>query len=79
MVVTAFASVAGSFLGLQVFQLWGSVWETKRVGNGHISSFRAGTTHIWAHQHLGELFVGGMLLFWLVALMSARFSRPSRV
>jgi len=57
----------------------GSVWETERVGNGHISSFRAATTHIWAHQHLGELFVGGMLLFWLVALMSARFSRPSRV
>jgi len=55
------------------------VWETERVGNGHIGSFRAATTHIWAHQHLGELFVGGMLLFWLVARMSARFSWPSRV
>lgn len=40
LVATGLASVAASFLGLQVGQLWLSVWEVVRVGNGHISAFR---------------------------------------
>ena len=72
LVATCVASVAVSFLGLQSGQLWLSVWEAVRVGNGHMSSFRAATQNPWSHQHVGALFFGGVLLFWLVALFSYR-------
>jgi hypothetical protein len=72
LIVTGLASVAASFLGLQLGQLWGAIWETSRVGNGHISSFRAATQNFWIHQHLGAVFIGGIVLFWLVALLCYR-------
>jgi len=37
-----------------------------------MSSFRAATQNPWSHQHVGVLFFGGVLLFWLVALCSYR-------
>jgi hypothetical protein len=68
LVAVALSSVAASFLGLQLFQMWSGVWEAVRVGNGHISSFRAATWNHWGQQHHGAEFIGGILLFWLVAL-----------
>lgn len=72
LVATGVTSTVVSALGLQCGQLWLSVWEIVRVGNGHMSSFRAATQNLWPHQHVGELFVGGILLFWLIA----PFCRP---
>jgi hypothetical protein len=66
-VATGLASIAASFLGLQVGQLWLSLWEVVRVGNGHMSSFRAATHNHWTHQHIGALFGAAVLLFYVIA------------
>jgi hypothetical protein len=68
------ASLVASAVGLQSGQLWLSVWEAARVGNGHMSSFRAATQHPWPHDHVGALFAAGVALFWLVALWRVRFA-----
>lgn len=78
-IVTGLTSVAASFLGLQLGQLWGALWEMRRVGNGHISSFRTATRTLWIHERLGEVFVGGVLLFWIVALVCYRRSERRAV
>ena len=65
------ASVAVSFLGLQCLQLWGTAWEMVRVGNDHISSIRAASQNGWMHHVDGQL-IGGILLFWIVALCCSR-------
>jgi hypothetical protein len=67
LVATAMVSFAVSFLGLQCLRLWGAVWEVIRVGNGHMTSIRAASHNTWMHHVDGQL-IGGMLLFWLVAL-----------
>jgi len=67
LVATGMASVAVSFLGLQCLRLWGGVWEVVRVGNGHMTSIRAASQNGWMHHVDGQL-IGGVLLFWLVAL-----------
>jgi hypothetical protein len=74
------ASLAVSFLGLQVGQLWLGVWETIRVRNGHISVFRAASRTIWTHQHGGLLIVASIALFWIVGLTPRQtmFRRASR-
>ena len=61
------ASVVVTFLGLQVGQLWGSVWQAVRVRNGHMSPFRAAIHTLWAHQHVGVLCVVGVALFFVAA------------
>jgi len=73
-VATGMISVAVSFLGLQCLRLWAGVWEVVRVGNGHMTSVRAASQTRWMHHVDGQL-IGGMLLFWLVALCCFRF-RP---
>jgi hypothetical protein len=75
LVATGLASIAVSFLGLQLGQLWLSVWEAIRVENGHLSSFRAATHNRWSQQHVGALFVGGILMFWLSVLSCRRVPR----
>jgi hypothetical protein len=67
-----FASVAASALGFQLVQLWLAVWEAIRVRNGHMSMFRTATHDRWPHTHAGALLVGGMVLFWLTAMLSQR-------
>jgi len=67
------ASVAFSFLGLQCLRLWGAVWEVIRVGNGHMTSMRAASQSRWIHHVDGQL-IGGILLFWLVALWCSRLA-----
>jgi hypothetical protein len=71
LVATGIASVAVSFLGLQCLRLWGAVWEVIRVGNGHMTSIRAASHNAWVHHVDGQL-IGGILLFWLVALWCSR-------
>lgn len=63
-------SCAVSTGGIVSFQLWGSIWEVVRVGNGHMSSFRAARSP-WV-QYFRELFAGGVVLFWLIALTCDR-------
>lgn len=77
LVATGMASVAVSFLGLQCLRLWGGVWEVVRVGNGHMSSIRAATHNRWMDHVDGEL-IGGILLFWLVALCCFRVGSVER-
>ena len=61
------ASTFASLLGVLSFQLWSAMMEGMRVGNpdGHMSSYRAATPT--GERTVDALFVGGMLLFWLVA------------
>ena len=68
-VATALTSVAVSLLGCYLFVLWSMPWEAIRVGNGHIGGFRLAT---YDRFNLRTLFVGGVLLFWLIALLSRR-------
>ncbi len=72
LVATGLASVAVSLLGLPFGQLWLMVWEAVRVGNGHMSTFRAASYDPWPHEYLGVLFAAGVLQFWLIALLGCR-------
>jgi hypothetical protein len=72
LVATGLASVAVSFLGLQCLRLWLAVWEVVRVGNGHMASIRAASSSRWSQQYVGADFIGGIFLFWLVALVCYR-------
>jgi len=74
-VATGLASVAVSLLGLQCLRLWGAVWEVVRVGNGHMTSIRAASSSRWNQQYVGADFIGGILLFWLIALICHRVVR----
>jgi hypothetical protein len=67
-VATGLASIAASLCGLQLGGLWLSVWEAIRVRNGHMSTFRAATSNRWPHQHGAALFIGGGVVFWLIAV-----------
>jgi len=63
---TTVVSAMGSALGLQVFPLWGAVWEVVRVGNGHMTSIRAATQDRWIHHYAEAAFVSGMAVFCLI-------------
>jgi hypothetical protein len=76
LVATGLASTVASVVGLQAGQLWSSVWEVGRVGNGHISAFRMATNNRWSQHHVGTLFLAGVVLFWIVALL--RYRRAAR-
>lgn len=67
-------SAVVSALGLLSFQLWSAVMEGMRVGNpdGHMSSYRLARQPYWTDRNVAALFVGGMILFWLVAAWSRR-------
>ena len=75
LVAAALASVTVSFLGLQFLRLWGAVWEVVRVGNGHMAGIRAAAYTRWAQHHIDALFIGGVVLFWLIALCCYRIAR----
>jgi hypothetical protein len=75
LVAAALASVTVSFLGLQFLRLWGAIWEVVRVGNGHMAGIRAATYTRWAQHHIDGLFIGGIVLFWLIALCCYRIAR----
>ena len=50
-VATVLASLAASVIGVQLLELWLAVWEAIRVGNGHMSTFRAATWNRWTQNH----------------------------
>ena len=68
LIATGIASISVTVLGVQAFRLYGAIWESVRVGNGHMSGMRAATSNRWIHQYPGADFIAGLLLFWLIAL-----------
>jgi hypothetical protein len=64
-VVTILTAVAAGAGGLALFAVWGAIAEMIRIGNDHMGLTR-GLRNPWVH-HQAELFVAGVLLFWLVA------------
>jgi hypothetical protein len=71
-IATALSSIAAAFLGLQALRLWGGLWEAVRVGNGHMTSIRAASSTRWIQFYVGADFIGGLLLFWIIALICYR-------
>ena len=74
-------SLAISLLGVQFFRLWFGVWETIRVGNGHIGTgIRSAAAATWAPELFDQQLIVALVLFWLVALSYNRlaFADPSR-
>lgn len=63
-VVTIVTSALVSMAGVLVGEIWSTMAETFRVGNGHLS-FR--TDRIPWTQHRFGLFVCGVVFFWLIA------------
>jgi hypothetical protein len=63
---TALAAVPVSVLGVQCFRLFAAVWETVRVGNGHMTSLRAASYNRWTQHYASADFVGAALLFWFI-------------
>ena len=72
---TGVASLAVSFMGVQLLELWLGVWESIRVGNGHISVFRAATWNRWNQTHHGLEFAAGAALFLFVSALVQRLPR----
>jgi hypothetical protein len=67
LVVMGLVSFAASFLGLVAGQLWFAIWEIVRIGNDHFGGNRA-AHNLWV-EHAGELFIAGIVLFWIIALL----------
>ena len=78
LVATGLVSVAVSLLGLQSLRLWLAVWETIRVGNGHMTTMRAASYTRWNHQYPGAEFVCGILLFWMIGVCCYRVMLDNR-
>ena len=57
-------------MGVMVFQLWAMTLEIVRLGNGHLSGYRA-DWNPWL-EHIAILYVGGVLLFLMIAAFNAR-------
>jgi hypothetical protein len=64
------ASVILSAVNVPVGEMWSGLVEAFRVRNGHMGGIRA-LRLPWA-QHRIVIFVGGIALFWLVALYRYR-------
>ena len=68
-------SLAVSLLGIQLLRLWAAVWETIRVGNGHIGTgIRSAAAAKWAHEVFDEQLIVAIVLFWLIALAYHRIA-----
>jgi hypothetical protein len=74
-IATALGSVAVSFLGVQLGDLWTVSGEIVRLHNDHIGPHRASAPP-W-DTHLNELFFAGVVLFWIVALLERRGTSES--
>ena len=64
------ASAVVGFLGVVTGELWALTIEGIRIGAGGHMSYRANRVP-WAH-HRGELFISGMILFWVIAALRYR-------
>lgn len=63
-IMLVFISLVFAIGGTMLGEIWAGLIESCRIGNGHLSyrSWRL----LWS-QHHTELFVGMLILFWLVA------------
>ena len=75
-VAVVFTSAVSSTVGVLLGEVWSITAETYRIGNDHIS-YRVDRIP-WAHHRL-ELFVGGIILFWLIAALQFRTGVRARV
>jgi hypothetical protein len=73
--ITSLASVAVSFLGVQLGAVWTMIGETIRLHNDHFGAHRAAIPP-WP-QHLEAVFALGVVLFWIVALLQRRVTSGS--
>jgi hypothetical protein len=72
-------SLAIGLLGIQVLGLWGAVWETIRVGNGHIGTgIRSAAAANWTPELRGQLLMIAIALFWLIASFRHRLDSKAR-
>jgi hypothetical protein len=62
--MSAYASLAVSFLGMLAGEAWCLTMENLRIGTGHLSYRTARVP--WGHYQFG-IFLAGILLFWIVA------------
>jgi len=69
-VATAVAACGAAAISLALFGLWAATFEMIRIGNTHMS-YRVGRSP-WL-EHRGELLIGGVVLF--VVLAAYRYSR----
>jgi hypothetical protein len=68
-------SLAVSLLGIQLLRLWAGVWETIRVGNGHIGTgIRSAAAARWASEVFDEQLIVAIVLFWLIAFSCHRIA-----
>jgi len=63
-VIIVYTSVIASVVGVLLGEVWSDLMENMRLGNGHLS-YRVERIP-WGHHRLG-MFVGGVVLFWLLA------------
>ena len=70
LIVTVMASLCTSALALQLFELWATILEMMRVGNDHLSGYRA-SWNPWV-DHQGVLYIGGVLVFLAMAGLHRR-------
>jgi hypothetical protein len=68
-VMIVYTSVTASVVGVLLGEVWSDLMENIRLGNGHLS-YRAERIP-WSHHRLG-MFVGGVVLFWLLAAFHHR-------
>ncbi len=68
-IMTAVASAIASTVGVMFGEVWSGILEALRIGNGHMS-YRA-TRIPWTQHRLG-LFIGGIVVFLLIAVVYRR-------
>lgn len=73
LVAPSIASLGVSACGLPLFELWAMTLEMVRVGNDHLSGYRASWSP-W-DEHLAALYLGGILTFLAIAGFQYRRNR----
>lgn len=68
-VMIVYTSIIASVVGVLLGEVWSDLMENIRLGNGHLS-YRAERIP-WSHHRFG-IFVGGLVLFWLLTAFHQR-------
>ncbi len=68
--IGAAASIGASIVGIQLGVVWSAISEAVRIGDDHFGTFRA-TRPPW-DGHLAVVFAGGVVLYWIVAVLQSR-------
>jgi hypothetical protein len=67
LVVSLLTSIPVALLGFQLFSIWGGTLEAFRIGNGHMSTYRAAKSP-WP-SHSMSLLVGAVTIFLLITVL----------